>query len=84
MTEEFVKSREITLNIAYGLNVEEISKQTGAFYDKKRKLIQPTEFIIKPDNTLDVAVYSTGSIGRFDAKKTLKYIRYYQNLTKKC
>ncbi|MBU1627913.1 peroxiredoxin family protein [bacterium] len=82
MTMEFVKARGITLHIAYGLNAEEISRITGAFYSKKRMFIQPTEFIIKPDRTMDVAVYSTGPIGRFDAKKTLKYIRYYQNIGK--
>ena len=37
---------------------------TGCFYEEKRKIIHGTGYVIKPDGTIAVGVYSTGPIGR--------------------
>ncbi len=66
----------ITYPVAYGLDAEMISEITGAYYDLKGKFIQPTGFIIRPNNRLELAVYSSGPVGRLMAKNALNQIKY--------
>jgi hypothetical protein len=67
----------ITYPLGYGLNAEEISKVTGAFYEKERKFLHATGFLIRPDKTIAVSCYSSGPIGRLVAKDVLKAVRFY-------
>ena len=76
---ETVQKGGITFPVAYGLDPEGISKTTGAYYEAEKKFLHATGFIIGPDNTLVVACYSTGPIGRFTAKDVLSLIRFYKS-----
>ena len=76
---ETVQKVGITYPVAYGLDAEEVSKTTGAYYDPEKKFLHATGFIIRPDNTVAVACYSTGPIGRFTAKDILNLIRFYKS-----
>ena len=38
---------------------EEISRITGAYYDIDKKFVHATGFLIRPDNTIEVACYSS-------------------------
>ncbi len=82
-TREFVEKLGITYPVVYGMDAEETSKITGAFYDGERKYIHATGFLIRPDNTLEAAVYSTGPIGRFVAKDVLGLVKFYKSKSKK-
>ena len=77
--QETVQKLGIAYPVAYGLDPEEISKMTGAYYDPEKKFIHATGFIIGPDNSLVVACYSTGPIGRLTAKDVLGLIRFYKS-----
>ena len=76
---ETVEKLGITYPVAYGLDGEAISEITGAYYEKERKFLQPTCFLIRPDNTLEVACYSSGPIGRFVAKDVLSLVKFYKS-----
>lgn len=75
---EIVEQVGITYPLGYGLNAEEISKVTGAFYEKERKFLHATGFLIRPDKTIAVACYSSGPIGRLVAKDVLNAVRFYK------
>ncbi len=77
--QETVQKLGIAYPVAYGLDAEEISKTTGAYYDLEKKFIHATGLIIGPDNSLVVACYSTGPIGRFTAKDVLNLIKFYKS-----
>ena len=77
--QETVQKLGIAYPVAYGLDAEEISKMTGAYYDPEKNFIHATGFIIGPDNSLVVACYSTGPIGRFTAKDVLNLIKFYKS-----
>jgi hypothetical protein len=72
----------ITYPVGYGLNPEETSKITGAYFNDERKYIHPTDFLIRPDNTIEVVCYSSGPIGRFVAKDVLGLVKYYKSKKK--
>lgn len=73
-----VEKLGLTFEVGYGLNYEEVSKKTGAFYQPDKKYLHATGFLLNPDNTILNAVYSTGPIGRFVAKDVLAIIKYYK------
>ena len=64
------------------MDAEAISRITGAFYDVDRKFIHATGFLIRPDNTIEVACYSSGPIGRFVAQDVLRLVRFYNKKNK--
>jgi alkyl hydroperoxide reductase subunit AhpC len=76
---ETVEKLKITFPVAYGLDAEEISNITGAYYEEGRKIIQATGFLIRPDKTVEVACYSSGPIGRFAAGDVLNLVKFYKS-----
>jgi peroxiredoxin len=75
---EIVDKLGLTYPVAYGMNQEEISRITGAYYEKERKILHGTGFVIRPDKTIAVVCYSSGPIGRLVAKDTLNLVRFYK------
>ena len=82
-TEEFVGKLALSYPVAYGMDAETTCVKTGAFYEKDRKFIQPTCFLLRPDKTIEVAVYSSGPIGRFVPHDVLGLVRFYKSRAKK-
>jgi peroxiredoxin len=75
---ETVQKVGITYPVGYGLDAEAVSKATGAFYEPEKKFLHAAGFILRPDNKISVACYSTGPVGRFTAKDVLTLIRFYR------
>ncbi len=69
--------------VVYGMDMETTCVKTGAFYEKERKFIQPAGFLIRPDKTIEVAVYSSGPIGRFVSRDVLGLVRFYKSRARK-
>lgn len=82
-TKKFMEKLGITFPVAYGMDMEQTCLQTGAFYEKDRKFIQPACFLIRPDKTIEVAAYSSGPIGRFVPQDVLRLVRFYKSRAKK-
>jgi len=77
---EAVETSGVTYPVAYGLAAKEISKVTGAYYDREKNFLHATGFLVRSDNTIEVACYSTGPIGRFMPKDVLKLVKFYKKL----
>jgi peroxiredoxin len=80
--EEFAEKNGITFPLFYGINAEEVSRITGAYYDRDRQHVHATGFLIRPDNAIAVACYSTGPIGRFMANDVLGLVKFYKSTKK--
>jgi peroxiredoxin len=76
---EMVEKIGITYSVGYGMIAEEVSRMTGAYYEKEKKYLHATGFLLHPEKTIVVACYSTGPIGRFVAKDVLKVVRFYKS-----
>jgi len=77
--QEVVSKLGITYPVAYGLDPVEISRMTGAFYEETKRFLHATGFLLRPDNTVAVACYSTGPIGRLMAQDVLKLVQFYKS-----
>lgn len=74
---ETVRRDSISFKIGYGLNAEEVSTKTGAFYEGEKEFLHATGFIINPDGEIANGVYSTLAIGRLVVKDSLSLIDYF-------
>lgn len=77
---ETVERLGLSYPVSFGLEAEEISRITGAFYDSEKKFLHATGFLVRPDHSIAVACYSSGAIGRLVAKDVLKLVKYYKSM----
>jgi hypothetical protein len=54
----------INFPVGYGVDNKAISELTGCFYEERRQILHSTGYVLRPDGTIAVGVYSTGPIGR--------------------
>lgn len=54
----------INFPVGYGVDNKAISELTGCFYEERRQILHSTGYVLRPDSTIAVGVYSTGPIGR--------------------
>lgn len=54
----------INFPVGYGVDYQAISELTGCFYEERRQILHSTGYVLRPDSTIAVGVYSTGPIGR--------------------
>ncbi len=69
----------ITFPVAFGMDAEEVSRMTGAYYEKDKKFLHAAGFLVRPDHTVEIACYSSGPIGRFAAKDVLNVVKFYKS-----
>lgn len=56
---------------------------TGSPKSAVKKFLQPTAFVLKPDKTIEVAVYSSAHIGRISGKDVYTLVKYLREQEEK-
>ena len=54
----------------------------GAWWEERRQIVQPSEFILNEAGAVEVSSYSDGPLGRMDAADALKLIDLYESRKK--
>lgn len=70
----------VNFPVGYGLDNAKISEVTGCFYEEKRKILHSTGYVLRPDGTVAVAVYSSGPIGRLVWQDVLALVQFYKKM----
>ena len=76
------KAREIAdgLNFPVGYGVgRDIADLLGSWWEDRRQIIQPSEFILGADNRVIVSSYSDGPLGRIDAADVVGNINFHKS-----
>ena len=76
------KSKEVAdeVNFPIGEGVSrEIADALGSWWEDRRSIIQPSEFILGPDNKVMASSYSDGPLGRMQADDMVKLISFYES-----
>jgi peroxiredoxin len=68
---------EVSYPIGYGLTRETADK-LGAWWEERRSIIQPAEFIVGRDGKVVASSYSSGPLGRIDPADVVKLISFYE------
>jgi peroxiredoxin len=79
---EVVEQSKLEFPLAYGLKVPDDAERIGAWWDEKRPMIQPSEFILGRSGKVLSATYSTGPIGRLRAEDVLTLLQYFDSQRK--
>ena len=66
---------------AYGMTREHADR-IGAWWEDRRGIVQPSEFILDGENKVEVSSYSDGPLGRMDAADALRLIDLYESRKK--
>jgi peroxiredoxin len=68
-------------DIAYGVT-KDIADTLGSWWEERRQIIQPSEFVINAEGKVMVSSYSDGPLGRIDAGDVIKLINFYESQKK--
>lgn len=69
---------EVSFPIGYGVT-RDIADTLGAWWEERRSIIQPAEFLVGADDKIVVSSYSDGPLGRIEGADVVKLIRFYES-----
>jgi hypothetical protein len=68
----------INFPVGYGADCKAVSERTGCFYEERRQILHSTGYVLKPDGTVAIGVYSTGPIGRLVWQDVSALVQFYK------
>ena len=76
-TQRMVRELALEFPVICELDAAGITETTGVYLSPRDpSFFQAAGYVLKPDGTVSVAVYSTGAIGRLEPDKTLAHIKF--------
>jgi len=66
----------LSFPVAYGVT-RAMADQLGAWWEERRSIVQPAEFVVGADGKVRASTYSSGPIGRVDAGDVVKLVTFY-------
>lgn len=70
---------DVSFPVAYGVTRAQ-ADELGSWWEERRGIIQPSEFLITAEGKVRSATYSSGPIGRVDAADVVKLVAFYDKL----
>ena len=69
---------EVSFPVGYGMTRAD-ADALGSFWEDRRSIIQPSEFIVDPDGKVLWSSYSDGPLGRLDAADAVRWINFRES-----
>ncbi|UMB69528.1 peroxiredoxin family protein [Mycobacterium paraterrae] len=73
---ELVTKRRLEFPVGHSADATKVAGLVGAYVNDDPRYLQSTGFVLAPDGTTLLAVYSSGAIGRLVADDVVGFIRY--------
>jgi peroxiredoxin len=76
------KAREVAADVSFPIGygiTRDIAETLGSWWEERRQIIQPSEFIVGADNKIVVSSYSDGPLGRIEGSDVVQLIRFYES-----
>ena len=67
---------ELSFPIGYGVT-RAMADQLGSWWEDRRSIIQPSEFLVAADGKVRASTYSSGPIGRVDPADVIRLVNFY-------
>ena len=71
-----IAKHKLRFPVGHSADAGKVAAATGAYVNDGPRYLQSTGFVLAPDGTVRVAVYSSDAIGRLVADDVTGYIRY--------
>ena len=68
----------VSFPIGYGVSWE-MADQIGAWWEDRRSIVQPSEFILDRNGRVRTSTYSSGPVGRIAASSAVRVISFYES-----
>ena len=78
---ELAAASSITFPMAYGVTRAQ-ADQIGSWWEERRQIVQPSEFVLNADGKVVVSSYSDGPLGRMEAADVVKVVTFYESQKK--
>lgn len=69
---------ELNFPVGYGVTRAD-ADALGSWWEDRRQIVQPSEFVVGPDNKVIGASYSDGPLGRIDAADVVRLVNFYES-----
>ena len=73
---------QLSYPLAYGMTRAD-AERIGAWWEDRRGIIQPANFIVGHDGTVKASTYSSAQIGRMESGHVVKVLEFYDKQAKK-
>ena len=73
---ETVTRHGITFPVGFGVDAEKVAELLGGYINRGRGALESTNFLLRPDGTIEVAVYSSKVLGRLVPDDVLGYVAH--------
>lgn len=74
-----IATDSITYPVAYGLDPVAFGESHAAYYSDDGEYLHATGFLINPAGVIEIAVYSSGAIGRLAASHVVGMVQWYKS-----
>lgn len=68
---------ELSFPVAHGVTLAQ-AQSLGAWWETRRGIIQPSEFLLNAEHKVMSSTYSSGPIGRMNPPDIVKIIQFYE------
>ena len=75
-TQELIGKLGLTFPVGYSIDARHVAELTGAFVNPDPEYLQSTGFVLEPNGSVLVSVYSSGAIGRLMPDDVLGFVSY--------
>jgi peroxiredoxin len=75
-TQALIDKLGLTFPVGHSVDAAHVAELTGAFVNADPKYLQSGSFVLGPDGSVLVSVYSSGAIGRLVPEDVLGYVSY--------
>ena len=69
---------EVGFSVGFGVT-RDIADKLGSWWEDRRSIVQPSEFLLDADNKVVVSSYSDGPLGRLEAEDVVKLVNFYES-----
>lgn len=78
-SQALVDKHHLNVPVAHSADPDEIAATLGSYVNDEPRYLQSTGFVLAPDGTVVVAVYSSGAIGRLLPDDVIGLVRHLQD-----
>lgn len=76
-----IEASKVNFPVGHGLDPARVSETLGAYYapeagEKPRPYLHSTNFLLSPDGKVNIAVYSSGPLGRLVWQDVIQAVRF--------
>lgn len=75
-------AKKVAANVSFPILegvTREIAERIGAWWEERRGIIQPSEFILDSTGKVVTSTYSSGPVGRIAASAAVSLIEFYES-----